>query len=108
MQQTPFPPSIGLENYLPQFAAPQSGWQQSGWQQFPSQTYAVQPFGGQSYGGQSYGPQLHGSQQQMVSQLLPIAYQVILPQVVATATQQIQQYVQYLASQQPGPRPWGI
>ena len=50
---------------------------------------------------QQLGPQIYG-QQQMVSQLLPIAYQVILPQVVATATQQIQQYVQYLVSSQSG------
>lgn len=46
--------------------------------------------------------QQFGGSQQLVSQLLPIAYQVILPQVVATATQQIQQYIQYLIGSQLG------
>jgi hypothetical protein len=89
MHQTPFPPSFGLEQYL----GPQ--W---GGQQLPGQT-----FGGQQSPGQTFG-----GQQQMVAQLLPIAYQAILPQVVATAAQQIQQYVQYLASQQFSGRPWGF
>src|SRR6266702_6949624 len=106
-----FPPPLGIEQYLGQ---PQ---QYGG---FPQSWGAPQQFMGgfpQPYGGtpqQSYmQPQFPGQQllsgqqlpiqqivQALVSQLLPIAQQVILPQVVATATQQIPQHLQQLVSQQ--------
>ncbi|MFI6325174.1 hypothetical protein ACIBG8_47195 [Nonomuraea sp. NPDC050556] len=46
----------------------------------------------------SYG--VHPQVQQLVSQLLPIAQQYILPQVVSIATQQIHQQLQQLVMQQ--------
>ena len=106
-----FPPPLGIEQYLGQ---PQ---QYGG---FPQSWGAPQQFMGgfsQPYGGtpqQSYmQPQFPGQQllsgqqlpiqqivQALVSQLLPIAQQVILPQVVATATQQIPQHLQQLVAWQ--------
>jgi hypothetical protein len=85
-----FPPPLGIEQYLGQ----------------------PQQYGGfgQQYGGlqQSYmQPQSTGQQgpiqqivQSLVSQLLPVAYQVILPQVLATAMQQIPIHLQQLVAQQ--------
>jgi hypothetical protein len=49
---------------------------------------------GQQYGWQQPGQQVTGA---VVSQLLPIAYQVILPQVLVTAMQQIQACLQQIA-----------
>jgi hypothetical protein len=87
-----FPPPLGIEQYLGQP-------QQSGGfpQQFPMQAQ----FPGQQFPWQQ---QLPAQQlvQSLVSQLLPIAQQVILPHVVATATQQIPQYLQQLVAQQLG------
>jgi hypothetical protein len=80
MQQTAFPPPLGLEQYLGQ----QSPWSYPGQQQF--------------YGQQN--PQIQQFVQPVLSQLLPIAYQVILPQVVAMAAQQIHQQVQQLVAAQ--------
>jgi hypothetical protein len=85
MQQQGFPPPLGIEQYLGQ-----------------PQQYGGQP---QQYGMQ---PQFPGQQQlpvqqivtSLVSQLLPIAQQVILPQVVAAATQQIPWHLQQLVAQQ--------
>jgi hypothetical protein len=92
MHQTPFPVPFGLEQY--------PGQQQWGGQQFPGQLFGGQQLPGQQFQG--------GGQQQIVAQLLPIAYQAILPQVIATATQQVHQYVQYLANLQGGSRQWGF
>src|SRR6266516_2989507 len=93
-----FPPPLGIEQYLGQ---PQ---QYGG---FPQSWGAPQQFMGgfsQPYGGtpqQSYmQPQFQQIVQALVSQLLPIAQQVILPQVVATATQQIPQHLQQLVAWQ--------
>ena len=134
-----FPPPLGLEQNAG-FGQPFGG-QQSGGQQFGGQQFGGQPFGGQqmqpqmygqlpSYGqtqgsghaqgfGQAQGsPQVQQAVQSVVSQLLPIAYQVILPQVVAITTHQIQQHLQQLVGwqltggqQQSGAggfRPWGF
>lgn len=64
---------------------------------FPPSFGLESQYGGQMWPGSQQ--QQHPQQQQM-SQLLTVAYQVILPQVIATAAQQIQQYVQYLVSSQ--------
>ena len=108
MQQAPFPPPFGLEQYL----GPQFGGQQYGQPQFGGQQSGGQQFPGQQYGASQFQGQQHGGQQQMVAQLLPLAYQAILPQVIATAAQQIQQHVQYLVTQQLGGwgqgRQWGF
>src|SRR6266568_308723 len=86
-----FPPPLGIEQYLGQ---PQQ------YGSFPQQFYAQPQFPGQQQ------PQFPGQQgpmqqivQSLVSQLLPIAHQLILPQVVATATQQIPQHLQQLVAQ---------
>lgn len=65
-----FPPPLGLEQYL------------------------GQP---QQYAG---FPQIQQIVQSLVSQLLPVAQQIILPQVVATAAQQIPVHLQQLVAQQ--------
>ena len=85
MQQQGFPPPLGIEQYLGQ---PQ---QYGG---FPQQSYMQPQFPGQQ---QLPVQQIVTS---LVSQLLPIAQQVILPQVVATATQQIPWHLQQLIVQQ--------
>jgi hypothetical protein len=104
-----FPSPLGVEQYLGQ--PPQyTGFPQYGG--FPQHWGSPQHFTGSSqYGGgtqQSHmlgqfpGQQLPIQQiaQALVSQLLPIAQQVILPQVVASATQQIPQQLQQLVVQQ--------
>jgi len=85
MQQQGFPPPLGIEQYLGQ---PQ---QYGG---FPQQSYMQPQFPGQQ---QLPVQQIVTS---LVSQLLPIAQQVILPQVVAAATQQIPWHLQQLVAQQ--------
>jgi hypothetical protein len=55
------------------------------------------PLGVEQYLGQ---PQLSGGITPLVSQLLPIAQQVILPAVMATAIEQIQVYLYQLVAQQ--------
>ncbi len=93
-----FPPPLGIEQYLGQ---PQQ------YGSFPQQFYAQQQFPGQQQPQFPGQQQLAGQQgpmqqivQSLVSQLLPIAHQLILPQVVATATQQIPQHLQQLVAQQ--------
>lgn len=76
-----FPASLGIEQYLGQ---PQN------YGGFPQQSHTQSQF-------QSQFPQIV---QSLVSQLLPIAQQVILPQVTATAIQQIQVYLHQLVTQQ--------
>ena len=105
-----FPPPLGLEQYLGQ--SQQYGGIPTPYGGFPSpygspQQFSMQPqFSGQpqSFGPpQSFGqPNLPVQQivPSLVSQLLPIVQQVILPQVVATATQQIPWYLQQLVTQQ--------
>lgn len=134
-----FPPPLGIEQYLGQpqqyggfptqsggspmwYGSPQQFSAQS---QFPGQQMQSQfpgqqqPFG--QYGqSQQFGQQQFPIQQivtSLVSQLLPIAQQVILPQVVATAMQQIPWHLQQLVTQQlagqqpqfgqPGQSPFG-
>ena len=86
-----FPTPLGIEQYLGQPQQLMGG--------FPQQSYMQLQFPGQQ---QLTGQQLPIQQivQALVSQLLPIAQQVILPQVVATATQQIPQHLQQLVTQQ--------
>ena len=104
-----FPPPLGIEQYL--------GQPQQQYLGQPQQQYLGQP---QQYGGSPQQfpmqAQFPGQQQvpwqhqvpaqqlvqSLVSQLLPIAQQVILPQVVAIATQQIPQYLQQIVAQQLG------
>jgi hypothetical protein len=112
-----FPPPLGLEQYLGQpqqyggfpawYGSPQQVPMQSqyaGQLPFGQQSFGQQPFG--QFGQQPFGPfgQYHSQIQQivplLVTQLLPIAQQVILPQVVATAAQQIPWYLQQLVTQQ--------
>jgi hypothetical protein len=102
-----FPPPLGIEQYLGQ--PQQYGGLPQYWgspQQFTGGGFPYQ------YGGAAQQPrmlsQFPGQQQlpiqqivqALVSQLLPIAQQVILPQVVAIATQQIPQHLQQLVAQQ--------
>jgi len=106
-----FPPPLGIEQYLGQ-QQPYGGFPQP-WgspQQFmpgfPQQYGSM--FGQQFPGQQHLGTQPHQVQQvqqivqALVSQLLPIAQQVILPQVVVTATQQIPYHLQQLVISQLG------
>jgi hypothetical protein len=107
---TGFPIPLGIEQYIGQ-PPPYGGFPQS-WG-FPQQITGgfPQQFGGAAqqtpmqsqFPGQQFAAhQL--SMQQMVqalaSQLLPIAQQVILPQVVATALQQIPHQLQQIVAQQ--------
>jgi hypothetical protein len=108
-----FPPAIGAEQYLgttQQYGFPAQGWPQPPYgMQAP---YAQSPwgpgqaqFGGQTPPGFGQGtgqvPQQQIQQvfQQLIGQILPVAQQVILPQVIALAVQQVQQQVQQLAAQ---------
>ena len=91
-----FPAPLGIEQYLGQ---PQ---QYAG---FPQQYGGLQPFYRQpQFPGQQLSAQQQGPVQQivqsLVNQLLPIAHQVILPQVLATAMQQIPIHLQQLVGQQ--------
>jgi hypothetical protein len=83
MQQTAFPPPLGLQQF----------GQQNPWA-YPGQQ-------------QSYGPQYQQFVQPVLNQLLPIAYQAILPQVVAVAAQQINQQLQQLVTAQLSQQPFG-
>lgn len=91
-----FPPPLGLEQYLGQSQQygggfPQQShtqWQFPGQQQLTGQQFPIQP------------QHIQQIVQSLVSQLLPIAQQVILPQVVGTAAQQIPMYLQQLVTQQ--------
>jgi hypothetical protein len=92
-----FPPPLGIEQYFGQpqpyggFPQPWSSPQQLPGMQFPGQQHlATQPH------------QVQQVVQALVSQLLPIAQQVILPQVVASATQQIPYHLQQLVISQLG------
>jgi hypothetical protein len=85
-----FPPPLGIEQYLGQ---PQ---QHGG---FPQQAYTQSPFPGQQQiPGQQQVPAQQVAQS-LLTQLLPIAHQVILPQVLATAMQQIPVHLQQLVTQ---------
>jgi hypothetical protein len=91
-----FPAPLGIEQYLGQ---PQQYWgqpQQSGGLQ---QAYGQAQFPGQQLSAQQQGP-VQQIVQSLVNQLLPIAHQVILPQVLATAMQQIPIHLQQLVGQQ--------
>jgi hypothetical protein len=82
-----FPVPLGIEQYLGQ--AQQYGGLQSYMQsQFPGQ----QQIPGQQFQAQQVA-------QSLLTQLLPIAHQVILPQVLATAMQQIPIHLQQLCAQ---------
>jgi hypothetical protein len=108
-----FPPAIGAEQYLG--TTQQYGFPAQGWPQAP---YGMQPpygqpswspvqgqFGGQAPPGFGQGTgqlpqhQIHHVYQQLIGQILPIAQQMILPQVIALAVQQVQQQVQQLTTQ---------
>ena len=84
-----FPAPLGIEQYLGQ-QQPYGGSTQ--------QSYMQPQFPGTQLPGQQN--QIHQIVQPLVSQLLPIAQQVILPQVVATAVQQIQVYLHQFVTQQ--------
>jgi len=102
-----FPSPLGIEQYLGQ---PQLyGGQQQPWstQQYGGfqQPYGQPQFPGQQFAGQ-YFPgqqgQVHQVVQSLVTQLLPVAHQVILPQVLASAMQQIPLHLQQFLAQQVG------
>jgi hypothetical protein len=104
-----FPPPLGIEQYFGQ-PQPYGGYPQH-WsfpQQFtpgfPQQHGGAMPslFPGQMFPGQQHLAAQPLQVQALVSQLLPIAQQVILPQVVATATQQIPYHLQQLVISQLG------
>lgn len=85
-----FPPPLGIEQYLGP-DRPYGG--------FPQQSFLPAQFPGwqQLFGQQS---QIHPAAQSLAAQLLPIAQQVILPQVVAAAVAQIQVHLHQLVAQQ--------
>jgi len=109
-----FPPAIGAEQYLGT-GQQQYGFQTPGWPQGPygmQVPYGQLPwspaqaqFGGQAqhgFGGQAqhgFGQEPQQQVQQLIGQILPIAQQMILPQVIALAVQQVQQHVQQLVTQ---------
>jgi hypothetical protein len=102
-----FPAPLGIEQY---FGQPQQyGGQPPQYGGLPQQLSMQTPYPGQQqfpgqqvFGQQVFGPQVPAQQivTSLVSQLLPVAQQVILPQVVATATQQIPWHLQQLVTQQ--------
>ena len=78
-----FPVPLGIEQYL---GLPQMG---AGTQQpYP---------GSQQPNQQQY--QVHQVVQHLAAQILPVAHQIILPQVVAAASQQLHQHLQQLVTQ---------
>jgi hypothetical protein len=101
-----FPPAIGAEQY--QGTAQLYGFPTPGWPQGPygmQASYGQNPwspfqgqFGGQAPPGLGQVPQQQAFGQ-LIGQILPIAQQMILPQVIAMAVQQVQQQVQQLATQ---------
>jgi len=108
-----FPPPIGVEQYLgttQQLGYPAQGWQQmpygmqAPYGQFPWSTAQGQfgtqmpPGFGQPTAGQWPQQQIQQVVQQLLGQILPVAQQMILPQVIALAVQQIQQHVQQLTT----------
>jgi hypothetical protein len=107
-----FPPPFGAEQY---FGVPyQHGFQPYGW---PQAAYGIQapygqpqgpvqnPYGNQGqFGFQQpnagqFPPQQVQQLIQLVGQILPIAQQMILPQVIAQAVQLVQQQAQQLIMQ---------
>jgi hypothetical protein len=121
-----FPPSIGAEHYLgtaQQYGFPTPGWpqgpygMQAPYGQVPWSPAQAQ-FGSQALPGFSQGPAGQVPQQQiqqaflqLIGQILPIAQQMILPQVTALALQQVQQHVHQLVTQLAlpqftGQQPW--
>lgn len=103
-----FPPPFGLEQYLGQPSQhggfPQYGGSPQQYGGFP-QSHMQAQFPGQQQlpwlqSQNQHNPQTQQIVQSLVSQLLPIAQQVILPQVVATATQQITAHLQQFVAQQ--------
>src|SRR6266567_561530 len=95
-----FPAPLGIEQYLGQ--PQQYGGLTQQYGGLPQQAYTQSQFPGQQLiAGQQQAQQIA---QSVVNQLLPIAHQVILPHVLATAMQQIpmhlQQLVQQLVAQQ--------
>jgi hypothetical protein len=89
-----FPSPIGAEQYLG--TTQQYGFPQQHWYPYPQQ----QGFPQQHEFPQQQGFPQQGQQvSQLVGQILPIAQQMILPQVIALAAQQIQQHVQQLVTQ---------
>lgn len=109
-----FPPSIGAEQYLgtvqQQYGFPTPGWQQGPYgMQAP---YGQAPPGfGQWTAGQVPQQQVQQDFLQLIGQILPIAQQMILPQVIALALQQVQQHVHQLVTQLAvpqftGQQPW--
>jgi hypothetical protein len=85
-----FPVPLGIEQYLGQ---PQ---QYGGLTQ---QSYPQSQFPGQQQIPGQQQLQVQQIAQSLLTQLLPIAHQVILPHVLATAMQQIPMYLQQLCAQ---------
>jgi hypothetical protein len=92
-----FPVPLGIEQYLGQPQQYAGLAQQYGGQ--PQQSYLQSQFPGQQpiLGQQQF--QVQQIAQSLLTQLLPVAHQVILPQVLATAMQQIPMYLQQLCAQ---------
>jgi hypothetical protein len=95
-----FPAPLGIEQYLGQ-SQQYGGFPQGFPQQYSglAQSYGQPQFPWQQAPAMQQGPvqQVVAS---TVTQLLPIAHQLILPQVLATAMQQIQVHLQQLVGQQ--------
>jgi hypothetical protein len=99
-----FPPPLGLEQYPGQpqqyggFVPQYGGF--PAWYGSPQQ-FSMQPqFPAPPQLSGQYPFPIQQIVPSLVSQLLPIAQQVILPQVVATAAQQIPWYLQQIVTQQ--------
>src|SRR5262249_28509411 len=94
-----FPAPLGIRQYLGQ--PQQFGGLAQQHVGFPQQSYMQSQFPGQQFPGQQQIPgqqqfQVQQIVQSLLTQLLPIAHQVILPQVLATAMQQIPIHLQQL------------
>jgi len=92
-----FPAPLGIEQY---FGQPQQfGGLAQQFGGLPQQSYVQSQFPGQQQipGQQQF--QVQQIAQSLLTQLLPIAHQVILPQVLATAMQQIPIHLQQLCAQ---------
>ena len=92
-----FPAPLGIEQYLGQ--PQQFGGLAQQYVGLPQQSYMQSQFPGQQQipGQQQF--QVQQIVQSLLTQLLPVAHQVILPQVLATAIQQIPIHLQQLCAQ---------
>ena len=104
---SPFPPPIGTEQFLGSSQAFGGQLPISAQPGYPAQSpFGLQvPYGNHVPNGQLQAQPIIG---QLVGQILPLAQQAILPQVIAMTTQVVQQLIAQLAVPQMSSQPfWG-